>query len=534
MTSEAPSAPPKLRRLHIGCNETRLPGFVNVDARRTGATDVVHSCENLAPFADRSAELIFANAFLEHLRSDRRACFLAEAERVLAPGGILYLSGIPDFEQVARAYLGRVPFDGGAFDLAHVYRYTHGAPEEEPQWWLEQLHKSLFDAPTLAALVERAGFNDRCIFRYAWGTEPQPVNLAVVAAKASAHRLTTARVRELVDELAPVNRVRGPSIRILSTTAIVAPRPAIEAPRADPATTASSKCSSRLALAVNVRNEASALEALFASTEGVDEVVVADMESTDGTAETARRHGARVLSLPNAGYCEPGRQPLLDAVESDWILLLDADERLSPDGLAVLRAGVASAPDDVAAFTLERRTFIGATRLYASGWDSCYERHVRVFRRGRVTWPAHLHAVPTVHGVVAHLPGDVVWMDHLNFEDVERFIQKTNRYSTIEARELLDAGAAPSAIAGLRDGLDELSRRYAPEDDGALSLAMGFGIFAYRLLRQLKASEAEGWPEEELPSRAALRRAIEAFWEAARTESIRARPRGAAAAGDGS
>lgn len=526
MTSETTSAP-GLRRLHIGCNETRLPGFVNVDARRTGATDVIHSCEDLAPFPDRSAELIFANAFLEHLRSDHRASFLAETERVLAPGGVLYLSGIPDFEQVARAYLGRVPFDGGTFDLSHVYRYTHGAPEEEPRWWLEQLHKSLFDASTLEALIARAGFNDRCIFRYAWGDESQPVNLAVVAAKTSTHRLTTVRVRQVVDELAPVNRVRAASIRVLASTAVVAPRPAVEPPRAGPAPAEASGRLPHIALTVNVRNEASALEGLFASTAGVDEVVVADMESTDDTVDTVRRHGARVLRLPNAGYCEPGRQPLLDAVESDWILLLDADERLSPGGLALLRAAVASTPEEVGAFTLERRTFVGTTRLCASGWEPRYERHVRFFRRGCVKWPAQIHAIPSVSGVIAHLPGDAVWITHLNFESLESFLQKTNRYSGVEARELLAGGAAPSAITGLRDGLDELARRYSPVEDGALSLAMSFGIFTYRLFRQLKACEAEGWPEEELPSRAALQRAVEAFWEAVRTESIRARPRAA-------
>jgi glycosyltransferase involved in cell wall biosynthesis len=283
-----------------------------------------------------------------------------------------------------------------------------------------------------------------------------------------------------------------------------------------------------IALAANVRNEANSLEPMFASVAGVDEVVIADMESTDNTVAIARRHGARVLPLPNAGFCEPGRQPLLEAVTSDWILLLDADERLSPGGVDVLRSAAASAPPDVAAFTLDRRTFVGRTRLTASGWEPRYERHVRAFRRGRVQWPARIHATPEVDGVVAHLPGDAVWMDHLNFESLDAFLHKMNRYSGIEARELIASRAAPSALRGLREALDELGRRYTPEEDGALSLAMGFGILAYRLFRQLKALEAEGWPEEELPSREALDRAIRAFWDTARAQTIRARPLGVA------
>src|SRR5438094_411668 len=107
---------------------------------------------------------------------------------------------------------------------------------------------------------------------------------------------------------------------------------------------------------VNTRNAAALLEACLDSCAGwFSEVLVADMESDDGTPELARRLGARVLALPNAGYVEPGRQPAIDAASQPWVFVLDADERAAPGLRAVIEWAIAS---DVAALRIPRRNVL--------------------------------------------------------------------------------------------------------------------------------------------------------------------------------
>ena len=286
-----------------------------------------------------------------------------------------------------------------------------------------------------------------------------------------------------------------------------------------------------ISLVVNTWNEEKNLPGLFASCSGVEEMVVADMESSDRTVEVAREHQARVVTVPVTGErcCEAGRQAALDAARGEWILLLDGDERLSPGGLARLRRLAAAAPQNVSAFSLAFHVLLGNTRVHATGWEPRYERHVRFFRRRRVQWPSHVHAVPQVTGATEQVPEDDVWVVHHNFADLEHFFSKTNRYSSIEARELIAAGKPVSLRQGLHEGLAELLRRYSPEEDGAMSLALSFGILAYKVLNHAKACEAAGWPQEEVPTRAALERAVAAFEHEIDGETQLIRPRGAVA-----
>lgn len=171
-------------RVHLGCNDVKIPEWVNVDARPTTATDLVHDCGNLEPFRDGSVSTVFSHAFFEHLTMAGRSALLADIHRVLRDDGFVHFCGIPDFENIARCYLERRPGNiSPAFDLFEVYRYTHGDPESQPQWWLEQLHKTLFDVPTVKRLLAAAGFATSFIYRYSYGNEPNRINLGFFARK---------------------------------------------------------------------------------------------------------------------------------------------------------------------------------------------------------------------------------------------------------------------------------------------------------------------------------------------------------------
>jgi predicted SAM-dependent methyltransferase len=165
--------------LHLGCGGHRVKGRVNIDVRPTSATDVV---ADLTRPQIRSARSVVSHAFFEHLYRNDRLPHLRAICDALTPGGwVLYL-GLPDFHEIARLYLDRAAgLVGPRFDLYHVYRYTHGDPEHVTGWWLEQLHKSLFDRDELERLLREAGFGSWEIANYAFQSEPYALNLAFYA-----------------------------------------------------------------------------------------------------------------------------------------------------------------------------------------------------------------------------------------------------------------------------------------------------------------------------------------------------------------
>ena len=186
-------------RIQVGSGEVPLPGFVNVDIRAVEGVDVVGHAGDLGRFAAGSAELVFGHSFFEHLFVAHQMPALREWTRVLAPGGLLLIMGIPDFTEIARLYVARARgIVGDRFDLFNVYRYTHGVPEigadnvwkdwspgahpdAAPRGWLPQLHKALFDAGYLYELTEACDL-ESLVFRYCFPGEPYPLSLGLVAA----------------------------------------------------------------------------------------------------------------------------------------------------------------------------------------------------------------------------------------------------------------------------------------------------------------------------------------------------------------
>ena len=155
-------------RVHLGCGGDRLADCVNIDTRRTPATDVTMDL-NVPRLGPSTVALAFSNAFFEHLYRPQRLPHLRRIREALEPGGVCCYIGIPYFKNVARFYLEGAPGTlGPIFDLYNVYRYTHGDPEHQPSWWLEQLHKSLFDEDEVAGLLRDAGFQSFVIFCYGY------------------------------------------------------------------------------------------------------------------------------------------------------------------------------------------------------------------------------------------------------------------------------------------------------------------------------------------------------------------------------
>jgi glycosyltransferase involved in cell wall biosynthesis len=244
---------------------------------------------------------------------------------------------------------------------------------------------------------------------------------------------------------------------------------------------------------VITRDAATEIGACLASFPLAREVLVVDSGSRDDTVEVARACGARVVEHAWLGF-GPQKRFAVGEAAHDWVLCLDADERVSP-ALADAIAGLfASGTPPAAAYALARRNrFLGRWLAHGEGYP---DWNVRLFDRRRAQWtddPVHEHVV--ADGPVVRLAGDLM---HASAESIEAYVAKQNRYTSLQAEALFARGER----AGLaRIALSPLARffRFYVVKRGALDGAAGFahiaiGAFAsflkYVKLRALQQRDA--------------------------------------------
>jgi hypothetical protein len=197
-------------KIQMGCGDDHLDGFVNMDCRATRAADFLGDLNVPDYFSPGSVDLVYSNAFFEHLYRNQKLPHLQTISNVLSANGLCLYIGLPYFPEIARLYLEKGPgIVGESFDLFHVYRYTHGDPEAvDPSGWFEQLHKSLFDGPELAQLLKSSGFGASLVFYYSYpGEEKTPVNCGFLASKSE---VTKEKLKEKALEL--IQEIAGPKV----------------------------------------------------------------------------------------------------------------------------------------------------------------------------------------------------------------------------------------------------------------------------------------------------------------------------------
>lgn len=179
-----------------------------------------------------------------------------------------------------------------------------------------------------------------------------------------------------------------------------------------------------IALNVVTYNEAHRIvECLESAAQLCDEFVVVDQDSTDGTADIARQWGARVILDNHWGFCEASRPLAAESTESDWILLLDADESLIADQVPLLRKLVAQSDWPI---FLGYRHFVDGIRQHADG----EHYRCRLFKKGTVSYGVQLHSrvlpLRDEHNV-REVPGAI-----LHTKSLEEWQLDADRYAALE------------------------------------------------------------------------------------------------------
>jgi len=182
-------------------------------------------------------------------------------------------------------------------------------------------------------------------------------------------------------------------------------------------------------------NEESNLPDCLASAAWSDDVHVVDSGSRDATVEIARRSGAKVYVHPFENFSAQRNWALRHAAfRHEWVLVLDADERIPSDLAEEIERTAAEAPPEVAGFEMRRKVFfMGSWIKYAGQFNHFW--FLRLFRHRRTRYEDRaVNEYPLVEGGVRRLQGALL---HENRKPVRELISKYRQYAGLEARETL-------------------------------------------------------------------------------------------------
>jgi glycosyltransferase involved in cell wall biosynthesis len=228
------------------------------------------------------------------------------------------------------------------------------------------------------------------------------------------------------------------------------------------------RATARLPVSVIVaaRNEEKNLPRCLEALREVAEVYVIDSQSTDATPEIARSYGAKVVQFHYQGGWPKKRQWAMENLSfaHDWIMLIDADEALTPELTAEIRPAIENPSVDGYYISL-RMHFLG--RVLRHGDIGFWK--LALFRRGKGRYECRLrdqdssmadmeiHEHIIVDGPTAHLASPLI---HHNVESLSRYIQKHDEYSNWEARVLIESDGSSTELPPKLFGTQAQRRRW--------------------------------------------------------------------------
>jgi glycosyltransferase involved in cell wall biosynthesis len=189
----------------------------------------------------------------------------------------------------------------------------------------------------------------------------------------------------------------------------------------------------KVSVTVITKNESADIVAALASVRWADEIVVVDSESTDDTVALARQATERVVVRPWPGYVAQ-KNFAASLASHDWILSLDADERITP-ALAQEIQAILTNPAHKA-YRIPRVTWHLGRWIRTTDWYP--DDQLRLYDRRSARWTGkYVHEAVTVHGTVGRLNGE---MEHYAYRDISDHLETIDRYTTYAAKQMKETG----------------------------------------------------------------------------------------------
>jgi glycosyltransferase involved in cell wall biosynthesis len=209
----------------------------------------------------------------------------------------------------------------------------------------------------------------------------------------------------------------------------------------------------RLSAIIITKNEAANIGDCLQSLAFCDERIVVDAGSSDGTLLIAREKGARVAVHSWKGF-GPQKNYALSLAQGDWVLSIDADERVTPELAEAIKAAIAAGSAD--GYEIPRRSSFCGRMMRHSGWFP--DRVLRLFRRDKGRFSDDIvHERVICDGKLARLKEPLLHYPVARLEDA---IRRMDNYSTLGAERIAGSGKPVSFFTGIAHGAFTFLRIY--------------------------------------------------------------------------
>lgn len=189
----------------------------------------------------------------------------------------------------------------------------------------------------------------------------------------------------------------------------------------------------KLSAVIIARNEEEMIGGCIDSVSFADEILVLENGSMDKTAEVAKKKGAKVVTAKTQGYSNL-RNEAAKLAKGEWLLYIDADERVPAKLREEIKREVLES--SYAALAMPRKNnLLGHDMSYGGWWPDYVLRLIK--KEALVEYEGDLHEQPKIKGEVGELKN---YLYHITHRNLESMVQKTNEYSDVEARLMLEAG----------------------------------------------------------------------------------------------
>lgn len=227
--------------------------------------------------------------------------------------------------------------------------------------------------------------------------------------------------------------------------------------------------SKQLSIVIQTYNEERNIQACIENARRVTEsILLIDTESTDSTVEKAKSLGVPVQSFPYSRYVEPARAFGIQAALTEWVFLLDADERFEPELIQEIRS-VVDHPEHTHYTVPRKELFAGKVWLKHGGWWP--NKLIRLIHKPSfLDWPQAIHSTPQIKGSQGELHHSLL---HFSKNDYDTIVKKTTLFEDVESQLLFEANKNVSTPIFFRKFFGELFRRLIQKQgykDGSIGI----------------------------------------------------------------
>jgi len=209
-----------------------------------------------------------------------------------------------------------------------------------------------------------------------------------------------------------------------------------------------------ISVVILTKNEEKNIKDCFKSVKWCDEIVVIDDYSEDKTVEIAKNLGATVFERRLEGDFSAQRNFGLERAKGEWVLFVDADERVTPK----LRAEISRlylSETDKNGFYFKRKDWFG--NKWLKHGETARVRLLRLARKGTGKWKRKVHETWEIEGQTGELRKPIL---HYSYSDFSQFLKKINAYSSLHAQALQEESVKPNPVRIIINPLGKFIQNY--------------------------------------------------------------------------